>query len=237
MPASISSIRPSDGAANRNRKLTKSEVELRAAEAAYADDPERQNMVAIARRFKASWFELGEALLASRKSERWRDWGHKTFEDYCTKELHLKRETVEKLTGSYAFLKARAPEVLNRDARRAPLPSYQAVDFWRRAEEEATDAPPEVLAELRERVIENGESLPSLSRVYKPVLFPVDEETALKDGRQRLANMVKRMSGMLEDMPSLLSRRLTAELKPLLERIGERLEKQTEKDDAEGEDE
>ncbi len=212
-------------AANTNRKMTKSEVELRAAEAAFADDPERQTMVAAARRFKASWFELGELLLAARKRERFRDWGHKSFEDYCTLELHLKRETVDKLTGSYAFLKSRAPEVLSRDGRKAPLPSYQAVDFWRRAEEEAPNTSPEVLAELRERVLEDGASLPQLSRVYKSTLFPVDEETAAADARQKLTSVVKRLRTILEEAPHLVPRRIAGELKTPLEELAAHLEK------------
>ena len=211
-------------AANSNRKMTKSEVELRAAEAAYADDPERQTMVAAARRFKASWFELGELLLGARKSERYRDWGHKSFEDYCTKELHLKRETVDKLTGSYAFLKTRAPEILSRDGKKGPLPSYQAVDFWRRAEEERPDAPPEVLAEIRERVLEEGAGLPALSRVYSSTLFPVDEATAAKEARQKLAATVKRLRGLLADAPHLFPKRVAAELRSPLDALAEHLE-------------
>ena len=42
----------------------------------------------------------GTLLVSARKKERFREWGHKSFEDYCTVELHLKLETVEKLTGS-----------------------------------------------------------------------------------------------------------------------------------------
>src|ERR1700742_1913499 len=104
---------------------TKTDAILEAAEAAFSDDPERAQLMAKVRRFKASWFELGEALLDIRKSDRYRDWGYATFEDYAKKELHLRQDTVDKLTGSFAFLRKRAPEVLTRDPRERPIPTYQ----------------------------------------------------------------------------------------------------------------
>lgn len=207
-----------------SRHLTKSEHQLAAAEQVFSDDPERQGAIAAARRFKASWFELGETLLTVRKNDRWKKWGHGSFEDYCRKELHLKPETVEKLTGSYAFLQKRAPEVLRRDARTAPLPSYQAVDFWRKAEEETTGAPPELLAELQTRVLDEGADLPSLSRVYKPVLFPLDDEAQQAEKRRLLSAAVKRLRALIEDEKIVAKRYIEALAEPL-EKLANHLEK------------
>src|SRR3954468_6576070 len=78
---------------------------LAAAEAAHASDPQRADMIARVRRFKASWYELGSALTELRRTEPFKQWGFKDFDDYCRRELHLKRETADKLTGSYAFLR------------------------------------------------------------------------------------------------------------------------------------
>ena len=96
---------------------TKTDDVLAASEIQYAHDPERAELIARVRRFKASWFELGEALTEIKRSEGYKKWGHAAFEDYCKKELHLKRETADKLTGSFVFLRAKAPEVLRRDGR------------------------------------------------------------------------------------------------------------------------
>src|SRR5262249_12393327 len=148
---------------------------LAAAEIQHAHDPERAELIARTRRFKASWFELGEALTEVKRAERFKNWGHATFDDYCRKELHLKRETADKLTGSFAFLHTRAPEVLRRDGRDAPIPTYQAVDFLRRAEEES-GAPPETLNELRRHVLDEGTPLPKISRIYREAIFPLDPE-------------------------------------------------------------
>src|SRR5437660_380055 len=108
----VSAPKRSPNAAGR----THTDERLAAAEAAHAaHDPERADMIARVRRFKASWYELGSALTELRRTDRWKQWGFDGFDDYCRRELHLKRETADKLTGSYAFLRRAAPEVLERD--------------------------------------------------------------------------------------------------------------------------
>src|SRR5271166_4946009 len=119
---------------------TKTEVALAEAEQTHADDPERADVLRRARTFKTSWIELGEALTRIKRSGQWKQWGYESFEAYAGGELFLKPQTVDKLTGSFTFLQRRAPSVLSRDGVREPIPSYQAVDFLRRAEA-SEDAP------------------------------------------------------------------------------------------------
>ena len=134
---------------------TKTESALADAERTHGDDPERAEVIARARRFKASWLELAEVLTGVKRSGRWKDWGYESFEAYTKGELHIRPETAEKLTGSYAFLKRRAPAVITRDGITEPIPSYQAVDFLRRAE--ASDAAPRDAVEaIRRRVLDEA---------------------------------------------------------------------------------
>ncbi len=177
---------------------TKTDEELAAAEATYASDPERAELIAHVRRFKASWFELGEALSRARGSSQFREWGFQSFEDYCKRELHLRMETVEKLTGSYGFLRKRAPEVLERDGRSGPIPSYQAVDFLRRAEE--AEAPAETVREIRRHVFDEGTSLPKLSRIYRQVVFPDsgDKEESRERNHASLRHAVAKVVELVE---------------------------------------
>ena len=177
-------------------------------------------MIARVRRFKASWYELGSALTEMRRTEAFKSWGFADFEDYCKKELHLRRETADKLTGSYAFLRRAAPEVLERDGRQAPIPSYQSVDFLRRAEEES-DAPPETLSELRRQVIEEGAELPKISRLYRQVVFPIDAEEREADRRRALKQAVGKLVELIalarED--KLVPANLCAEVEEPLQRL------------------
>ena len=108
---------------------------LAALEEQHADDPERATVLRRTRAFKRSWLELGEALSEVRRNKSWEKWGYETFEAYAKAELKLRMDTVEKLTGSFMFLHKSAPEVLRRDPCENFVPSYQAIDFLRRAEE------------------------------------------------------------------------------------------------------
>ncbi len=175
---------------------TKTDDALARAEAQHAHDPERAEVIARVRRFKAGWYELAEALTEQRRAESFKRWGFASFDDYCKRELHLKADTVAKLTGSYGFLRKRAPEVLERDGRESPIPSYQAVDFLRRAEEEA-DAPEETVRELRRHVLDEGASLPKISRLYRDTLFPVDADEQRDKRRGGLKQAIAKLVELL----------------------------------------
>lgn len=175
---------------------TKTDAVLARAEEEHSHDPERAEVIARVRRFKAGWYELGESLSEQRKSQRFKDWGYTSFEDYCKRELHLRMETVDKLTGSYGFLRTRAPEVLRRDPREAPIPSYQSVDFLRRAEEEG-EAPEETVRELRRHVLDEGASLPKISRIYRQVVFPTSDEERGEKQRSGLKQAIARLTELL----------------------------------------
>jgi len=205
---------------------TKTEAALAEAEAAHADDPERAELLRRARHFKASWIELAEALTQARRNGRWKDWGYDSFEAYAKAELRLRQETVDKLTGSYSFLQRRAPAVLSRDPISEPFPTYQAVDFLRRAEESDT-APREAVEEIRRRVIEEAAPLGAVSRAYRDVVFPVDEDTLVARDVAGVKNVAKRLRELLEAtraVPRKVASDTAAALDRLLEAIEDREE-------------
>ena len=203
---------------------TKTDDMLADAELAHQHDPERAEMIARVRRFKASWFELGESLTQLKRDETYKRWGHASFEDYCKKELHLKRETADKLTGSFAFLRAKAPEVLRRDGREAPIPTYQAVDFLRRAEEES-EAPEETLSEVRRIVLDEGAPIAKVSRIYREALFPLDAEEQSEKRMSSLQGAINRLIEQLAQARAdkLVPERLSAEVEEPLARLAEHL--------------
>jgi hypothetical protein len=203
---------------------TKTDAALAEAEAAHADDPERAELIARARRFKASWIELAEALTQAKRGARWREWGYDSFEAYARSELRLKQETVDKLTGSYSFLQRRAPAVLQRDALREPVPSYHAVDFLRRAEAQE-GAPREAVEAIRKRVLEEAAPVAAVSRAYKDVVFPVDDDTLRARDAAGLKNVAKRLRELLAEtraVPRKLAGEVASALDELLDAIEER---------------
>jgi hypothetical protein len=205
---------------------TKTEAALAEAEATHADDPERAELLRRARHFKASWIGLAEALTQAKRTGRWKEWGYDSFEAYAKNELRLRQETVDKLTGSYSFLQRRAPAVLSRDPVSEPFPTYQAVDFLRRAEESDT-APREAVEEIRRRVIEEAAPLGAVSRAYRDVVFPVDEDTLAARDVAGVKNVAKRLRELLEAtraVPRKVASETAAALDRLLEAIEDREE-------------
>lgn len=195
---------------------TKIDAALAASEQAHANDPERSELLARARRFKASWIELAEALAEAKRGGRWKRWGYGSFEEYAQKELLLKRDTAEKLTSSFLFLKQRAPEVLARDGVHAAIPSYQAVDFLRRAEAEA--APTATLDEIRRQVIDDAAPLAQVARKYREVVFPLAEGVREQRDATTLRQAARRLCELL-DGTTVVPRQLAREVSVAVERL------------------
>jgi hypothetical protein len=202
---------------------TKTEALLAEAEEAHADDPERAEALRRARTFKASWIELGEVLTRVKRSNRWKKWGYESFESYAQGELFLRPQTVDKLTGSYTFLQRRAPSVLSRDGVREPIPSYQAVDFLRRAEAN-DEAPREAVEEVRRRVIDEAAPASAVTRAYREVVFPIDEGTRLRRDAAGVRNVAKRLRELLAEthvVPAKMAAEVTGALDRLLVAVGD----------------
>ncbi len=192
---------------------------LEDAERAHQDDPERAEILRRARVFKTSWVELAEALVRVKRSRSHEAWGYASFDEYAKRELRLRQETVDKLTGSFLFLKERAPDILERDGLTSKIPSYAAVDFLRRAEARE-GAPREVVDQLRASVLEHPVSMPTLSKKFAPQIFPPSrderrdsEHAALRAAAERLRNLLGESSaptGLEGELASLLERYIEA---------------------------
>ncbi len=205
---------------------TKTDSALAEAEQAHADDPERAELLRRARRFKTSWIELAEALTATRRSGRWKEWGFDSLEAYAKSELRLRPETVDKLTGSFSFLQKRAPTVLQRDPLTEPLPSYQSVDFLRRAEE-SPYAPRDTVEEIRHRVIDEAAPLAAVSRAYKDTVFPIDEDARRARDLAGVKNVARRLRELLGET-HVVSRKLAGEVGAVLDQLLEAIEEKEE---------
>jgi hypothetical protein len=198
---------------------TKLDEELARAEKQHAADPERAELIARTRRFKSSWLELAEALVHVRRHDTWKGWGFESFEQYASRELRLRPETVDKLTGSYSFLQKRAPAILQRDGVSESIPSYQAIDFLRRAEEQE-GAPEEAVVAIRKKVLDDGMPLPTVAREYGEVVFPIGDAERKKRERATLRSAALRLKDVLASTRAVnrsVADGVTAKLDELLE--------------------
>ena len=205
---------------------TKTDADLEARIHQFKDDTERVDILRRARSFKASWVELGEALTHALREDSWKRWGYESFDDYCSKELHLRRETAHKLIGSYGFLKTKAPSVLRRDGLAAPIPSLASVEFWKRAEERAeeSEAPEAAVAELRRAVVEEAQPASQLKRRYKEVFFPLEEGEKDARGKQAVLAAARRLVQVMGEtrvVPKRLAEDIEEQVGRLIEELGE----------------
>ncbi|WP_305044772.1 hypothetical protein [Geoalkalibacter sp.] len=127
---------------------------------------ERYQALDCAKRFKSSWVDLGERLVTVRNRGLYRDWGYADFDEYCAREIRLRKATAEKLLLAYHFLENNEPQILARKQELRPLPDFRAVDLLRQAQEEK-HFPDEQYAQLRKAVVEEERSHPTLLKLFK----------------------------------------------------------------------
>ncbi len=95
----------------------------------------RHTVLLSAKRFKATWVELGKLLVRVRDEGTFGEWGYDSFEVYCLRELHLKKQTVLKLTRSFSFLKKHEPKELGSEDIAERAPAFEVVEVLAEAEE------------------------------------------------------------------------------------------------------
>ncbi|MEM7138245.1 MAG: hypothetical protein AAF500_16815 [Myxococcota bacterium] len=171
-------------------------------------DELRVQVVRRAQAFKRSWVMMAEALLAARNRESYLEWGYEDFYSYCSLELHIKRATADKLTGSYVALKRHAPAVLKRDGLTERIPTYDAVDYFARAlrdggDEDPREVDPEVVDELRHAVFEEGAPVTELRKRFNPVFHPKPEGAEELDAIRRTTAAARRLERMVEEIDGL----------------------------------
>lgn len=160
----------------------------------------RYQVLATARQFKSSWVELGEQLIKVRNQGEFQGWGYDTFDDYCSKEIRIRKETARKLTQAYRYLEQEEPHLISAERRLQPLPDYRAIDLLRQAREEQGFTEEEYNL-FRESVIENERSYPTLQKQFREVshLHNPPENDPLKNVRSSLAT-ARRLNNQLEEL-------------------------------------
>jgi hypothetical protein len=161
----------------------------------------------------------------TRQRDSWQRWGYPSFDDYCARELRLRRGTVDKLCASYGFLAAHAPGLLRGEPDDVvqKVPSWQAVDFVARAEERGA-ASEETLSEMRRALLDEGAAMPALSRKYREVAFPIDDDERRARARSQLLSTARRLADLVvdpeADVPTTLATRVESVLGELLRQVG-----------------
>ena len=112
--------------------------------------------------------------------------------------------------------------MLSRDSLSNPVPSYQSVDFLRRAES-SESTPRDTVDEIRRRVLDDGASAAAVTREYRDVVFPIDDKQRKARDAAGLRNVATRLRELLGETRAV-PRKLAGEVSGTLDRLLEALE-------------
>jgi len=123
----------------------------------------RHSALLTAKRFKSIWVEFGALLVRVRDGLQYQQWGYSTFEEYCAKELRIRKQTALKLTRSYLFLAKHEPKTsADRDSGyRAPR--FEVVEVLADAEQRGQLSESDY-ASVRDSIWNSDQSLSELKR-------------------------------------------------------------------------
>jgi len=125
----------------------------------------RRRALEGARGFKAAWVEFGRLLAEVKRKGVWRDWGHASFDQYCTREVFIRKQTAEKLTASFGFLERHEPGLVRERPAQGEgrAPAFEVIEVLSRAEA-AGRLSESAWKELREQVLEQPLTPAALGR-------------------------------------------------------------------------
>lgn len=158
----------------------------------------RGEVRAAARAFKASWTGLAKVLTRVRDEGLWKGWGFSSFEAYCTKEIHIRKETALKLTRSWTFLHRHERAWGDAPPEQArPAPAFEVVEVLADAEERGSlDA--EEYRSIRDSIWDQERPVAAvrkelLNRFPRPAPEPTPTE-------QRLRQLARTARRLAEDL-------------------------------------
>lgn len=164
-------------------------------------DSERYQVLMSARRFKSSWVELGESLTRVANTGQFEAWGYPSFEDYCTREIRIRRQTADKLLLAFRFLEREEPGVLQRKDER-PLPDFRSVDLLRQAREEQAFSPADY-HDLRRTVLEEDRSHPTAAKQFREMLQGYQPDRRTERCCQGALSAARRLSNALAELEAV----------------------------------
>lgn len=159
-------------------------------------DVVREALLEKAHIFKSSWVELAEALCSVAATRSFEEWGFRSIEEYCTKELHIRRATVAKLIGNYHFLQRNEPSLLKRD-QAGRLPDLESMNVLAQAREKH-QLDDQAYRQLREGAIDRGYTAATLHRKLQTITPQPDADREDKL-RKRILSLVSSLRILLAE--------------------------------------
>jgi hypothetical protein len=174
----------------------------------------RHTVLVAAKRFKSTWAELGKLLVQVRDEAQYEQWGYESFEAYCLKELHIRKQTALKLTRSFSFLaKHESPEVLKDEEFPQRAPSFEVVEVLADAADRGQLSPSEYRS-LRDSIWNPEKPATELKKEFverfpRPAPEPPPENLQVRRLAQTARKLASELSGCRK-VPSAIAERAAA---------------------------
>ncbi|WP_141590078.1 MULTISPECIES: hypothetical protein [unclassified Myxococcus] len=174
----------------------------------------RHTVLTAAKRFKSTWAELGKLLVQVRDEAKFEEWGYPSFETYCLKELHIKKQTALKLTRSFSFLTKHEPEE-ELTAQEFPqrAPAFEVIEVLADAEERGQLSPTEYKS-LRDSIWSPEKNPAELKKEFaerfpRPPPEPPPESAQVRKLAQMARKLASELSGSRR-IPNAVAERAAA---------------------------
>lgn len=176
---------------------------------------ERHCILSSAKSFKSSWVDLGQQLKQVRTSRLYSEWGYDSFEDYCSREIRIRRQTADKLTMAYHYLEQKRPALVQDQQNLTPLPDFRSIDLLCQADGEQKFSA-EQQQELQEAVFEGKLSHPTIAKRFKEMAMEhaTTQERQFTEYKSALG-AARRLQGALGFLPDEFNGR-DLDLAPLI---------------------
>ncbi len=165
----------------------------------------RYDVLSAALEFKASWVELGEQLTTVRTSSLWREWGFKTFNDYCKDEIRITSETAAKLCRSFLYLSETQPALVQETPSGQPpprVPDYRTVDLLAKMKDNE-QVPEPVYRDLSQATFDEDLAVNELRKRLReeaPQAFATRAKPSKPEPRRQLRSALSQSSKLIETL-------------------------------------
>ena len=170
--------------------------------------------------YRSSWIDLGRLLNEIAYGGDYKEWGYDDFEVYYTRELGLKKATVQKLMVSYNYMKKYQKKKLSDLEQGKPvvLPSFEAVAAIDKAVRDES-ASEEMMNEMKFQAFSQPITDDTAREVKRkiPPRKPVDPDRAEKAAVLRAARTLRKTMNSSHFVPDGLKERIEG---PLVELEG-----------------
>lgn len=170
----------------------------------------RHNVLMAARRFKATWAEMGKLLVQVRNEAKFEEWGYDSFDTYVTKELHIRKSTADKLLKSFGFLQKFEPTVVEAPDLQERAPAFEVVEVLADAEARGQLTPSEYKS-IRDTIWDAEKSTAELRRDLEERFPrpPPPEDLSLRRFAQSARRLAKEL-GEANKVPKAIAERAAA---------------------------